>query len=122
MSDETELWLARRQSDANPDFGLFAPAARTSDPVTSHMAEEAIRPRRGSQAMTLLQVYATAPGGLTDEEVAVQAKLGQGAWKRCSDLRRAGYIVPTGNLRPSSAGLLVQVCRITEAGKQRVAA
>jgi hypothetical protein len=39
-------------------------------------------------------------------------------WKRCSELRQAGYIKPTGETRVSSAGVEQQVCRITIEGRQ----
>lgn len=116
--------MARRKNDANPDFGLFAPASRNTDPATSKMGERDVKPRRGSQAIRLLEAYRitdTSLAGLTDEEAARYAKLNAGAWKRCSDLRRAGYIQPTGNLRLSSFGSMVQVCRITDAGRARLA-
>jgi len=38
-------------------------------------------------------------------------------WKRCSELRQAGYIATTGEVRPSSANVDQQVCSITEAGR-----
>lgn len=117
--DDTELWLARRQRDESPDWGLFAPAARTSDPETSKKAEAQVRPRRGSQAMRLLQVYAEL-GPLTDEVATQKAGLVNG-WKRCSDLRNAGYIKPTGQLSTSSMGAQVQVCAITDLGRSRLA-
>lgn len=117
MPDDTELWLARKQQDANPDWGLFAPAARTSDPVTSKKGEAHVRPRRGSQALKILQQYADAE--LTDEEAVTRAGI-PGGWKRCSDLRQKGFIQPTGQLRQSSAGVAVQVCRITPPGRAQL--
>ena len=121
--DETELRMVRKRQDQAPDWGLFAPAARTSDPVTSKRGERDVRPRRGSQAIKLLKAYHETErtlGGLTDEQAARYAGLGAGAWKRCSDLRRAGFIAPTGRLTISTFGSAVQVCRITETGIARL--
>jgi len=120
--DDTELRMVRKQQDRAPDWGLFAPAARTTDPQTSKRAERDVRPRRGSQALKLLRAYLETDGtlgGLTDEQAARYAGLGAGAWKRCSDLRRAGYIEPTGQTTLSSFGSAVQVCRITASGIAR---
>lgn len=118
MPDDTELWLARRKRDEQPDWGLFAPAARTSDPETSHNAARHVQPRRGSQAMRLLQAYADW-GSMSDEMATRKAGLVNG-WKRCSDLRNAGYIKPTGELVTSSMGAQVQVCGITDLGMSRL--
>ncbi len=67
-----------------------------------------------------LQAYSTATAGLTDEEAGTVTGLADSPrccyWKRCSELRQAGYISPTGGARASTAGELQQVCRITEAG------
>lgn len=117
--DEVELQMVRKRQDASPDWGLFAPAARTSDPMTSKLGEKDMRPRRGTQAMRLLVAYNHVDpslAGLTDEQAATAAGLNNGAWKRCSDLRRAGFIEPTGLMGLSSFGSAVQICRITPRG------
>jgi len=97
-------------------------AARTTDPQTSHLAALSVAVRAGSQQAALLQAYADAGAlGLTDDEAGVKtglaAKPGCCWWKRCSELRQAGYIVPIGNVtRLSRAGENQQVCGITNAG------
>lgn len=117
--DDVELRMVRKRQDSSPDWGLFAPASRASDPETSKQGERDVRPRRGTQAMRLLQAYydiSKTLGGTSDEGAARFAGLNNGGWKRCSDLRRAGLIEPTGEVVLSQYGSSVQVCRITAAG------
>jgi hypothetical protein len=92
------------------------PLFRSTDPEGSSNGARHIKPRQGSQAMTLLRVYTGhSVYGLTDEEAAQLAGVHHG-WKRCADLRRLGYIEPTGAQRPTMAGVNAMVCRITQAG------
>lgn len=92
------------------------PLFRSTDPTTSAEGARHIRPKAGSQAMRLLRVYAGAPiYGFTDEEAGSQTDIVHG-WKRCADLRRLGLIEPTGDTRPTVAGVQARVCRITQAG------
>jgi len=96
--------------------------ARTSDPETSHRAAKSVKFRASSQQARLLVAYDCASlRGLTDQEAGEMTGLinqpGCGYWKRCSDLRRAGYIVPTGETRTSSAGEQQRVCVITLLGR-----
>ena len=86
------------------------PLFRATDPDTSRNAV----PRRGSQAMTILALYGNI-GGLTDEQ-AVEISGLVGGWKRCSDLRRLGFITDTGERRKTLGGCQAMVCRITPAG------
>ena len=86
------------------------PLFRATDPDTSRNAV----PRRGSQAMTILALYDNI-GGLTDEQ-AVEISGLVGGWKRCSDLRRLGFITDTGERRKTLGGCQAMVCRITPAG------
>lgn len=69
--------------------------------------------------MLLLAEYAHRDG-LTDEEAGLFSGLAQRPkccyWKRCSELRASGFIVPTGETRISSAGSAMQVCAITPEG------
>lgn len=118
MSDELELAMLRRRRDAAPDFGLFAdvPHARRHDPATSRRADVQSQPRRTSQAMQILAAYA-AHGALIDEAAVAHAGV-TGGWKRCSDLRRLGYIAPTGAELPTSMGAAAQVCAITQEGRR----
>lgn len=92
------------------------PLFRNTDPEGSVNGAKHIKPRRGSQAMRLLAIYKEHPVyGLTDETAAQLANLPHG-WKRCSDLRRLGYIAATGEHMPTSSGVMAMVCRITTEG------
>jgi hypothetical protein len=91
---------------------------RRKDGTTSTGGAKAIVVRAGSQRAILLAVYREQP--LTDEEAGNASGLSMLPkccyWKRCSELRQAGYIAPTGETRLSSAGVEQQVCRITTLG------
>lgn len=92
---------------------LFAAAAaanaRQSDPQTSKAAARSLDPR--GQLGILSRAYeAAGPRGMTDEEAALTTGLAS-AWKRCSDLRRLGFIVATGETRTGSSGRDGIVCR-----------
>jgi len=92
------------------------PLFRNTDPETSAMGAQDVKPRRQTQALRLLAEYVHRDG-LTDEEAALFAGLIKtGYWKRCSDLRTAGFIIPTGETRIGSQGSLMRVCAITEEG------
>ncbi len=96
--------------------------ARNTDPGTSHAATRAIALRAGTQRARLLEAFAleAAAFGLTDEEAA---DLADGVpyrsefAKRCSELREAGWIEPTGQTRKGVAGHDRIVSRITDAGR-----
>ena len=93
---------------------------RANDPTTSAKAATTIWVRAGSQRARLLHEYARAD--MTDEEAGHASGLAQQTkccyWKRCSELRQAGYIAPTRLLRPSSAGSDQRVGSITPAGRE----
>jgi hypothetical protein len=95
---------------------------RNTDPETSRQATVNLTVRAGSQRHRLLHAYATAVWGLTDEEAGNATGLTDMPrccyWKRCSELRQAGYIQPAGRTRASTAGEQQQVCEITEAGRR----
>ena len=92
---------------------------RANDPDTSSKAAQNLGVRAGSQRELLLSRYAVAD--MTDEEAGHASGLAMLPkccyWKRCSELRQAGYIIPTGEVRHSSAGVDQQVCEITQAGR-----
>jgi hypothetical protein len=95
------------------ELPLFA-RARASDPETSHAAAASID-RNTETHRKLLEAWRCAGArGLTDEEAAIAADLPPlvGYWKRCSELRAAGRIVPTGETRVGSTGRRRIVCRI----------
>jgi hypothetical protein len=97
------------------------PLFRSADPITSVQGAGDVKPRRTTQAMKLLAEYVHRDG-LTDEEAGLFSGLLARPkccyWKRCSELRAKGFIVPTGVTRLSSASSAMQVCAITEAGKE----
>lgn len=87
--------------------------ARVTDPDTSR---EAAKPSRQTQLMRLLEAY-RGWTNLTDEEATERAGIAQG-WKRCSDLRRLGYIEDTTLRKVGSQGKKQMVCCLTDAGAQ----
>jgi hypothetical protein len=88
------------------------PIARSADPETSVVAAEKVQLKRGTDAFSALAYYRVYEKGLTDAQVeAYSAK--RGIWKRCSDLRSKGLIVPTGEVLDGQ-----RVCVITDAGKK----
>jgi hypothetical protein len=95
-------------------------ATRATDPTTSQSGARSLTVRAGSQRYRLLQQYAVT-AGMTDEEAGNATGLADSPrccyWKRCSELRQAGYIAPTGATRLSTAGEAQQVCQITDAGR-----
>lgn len=99
---------------------LVWPKARRTDPATSHKAAAAKPERKRSQRTILLETYAEYTD-LTDEEAAEAAEaagedVGSEYATRCSELRRSGFIAPTGKTSPGKSGTDRIVCEITEAG------
>lgn len=98
--------------------------ARNTDPGTSHAATASVVIKAGNQRTILLGAFAGTlaadRGGLTDEEAMETSEgvspLSEFA-KRCSELRDAGLIEPTGETRPGQSGVHRIVSRITEAGR-----
>jgi hypothetical protein len=94
---------------------------RRNDGATSGAGAKAITVRAGSQRAMLLAAY-DSNVYLTDEEAGNVSGLSMLPkccyWKRCSELRQAGYIRPTGKTRTSSAGVEQQVCEITDEGSR----
>ena len=93
---------------------------RANDPATSTKAAQNLSVRAGSQRALLLSRYAVAD--MTDEEAGHASGLAMLPkccyWKRCSELRQAGYIATTGVTRHSSAQVDQQVCSITQTGRE----
>jgi len=99
--------------------------ARTTDPVTSHIAGNSAAIRSGSQRAQLLKAFQDAGAdGLTDDQAGVITgladKVGCCYWKRCSELRQAGYIRPTERTRTSRAGEQQAVSVITQSGIEAI--
>ena len=96
------------------------PLFRNTDPITSALGAQDVKPRRMTQAMRLLAEYAHRDG-LTDEEAGLFAGLIKtGYWKRCSDLRTEGFIIDTGQTRLSTSGSHMMICEITFEGKMKL--
>ncbi len=97
---------------------------RRNDGATSTAGAKAMTVRAGSQRATLLVEYFRAHD-LTDEEAGRASGLAALPkccyWKRCGELRQAGYITATGATRISSAGVEQQVCAITAEGMKALA-
>jgi hypothetical protein len=91
---------------------------RRDDGATSGAGAKAMTVRAGSQRALLLAQY--EQDSMTDEEAGHASGLAALPkccyWKRCSELRQAGYIATTGVTRRSSAGVDQHVCAITQAG------
>jgi len=98
------------------------PLFRAQDTPTSRAGAQHVRLRLHSQQALLLAVYALpdAIDGITDEEAGQRSGLAAQPrccyWKRCSELRAMGFIVPTGDFAKSTAGELQRICKITAKG------
>lgn len=86
--------------------------ARNTDPETSKTAAKSLETR--GHMRRLLRIYEEAgASGLTDEEAARKAGIPT-AHKRCSDLRRMGWIKSTGTTRVGSSNRDQMVCAWVE--------
>jgi hypothetical protein len=97
--------------------GAIPPAARASDPETSHQAARDNPLHKAADRRRVLLIHAQHPAGLTDFELAElcagqQTSLG----KRRGELRDAGLIVNAGIRRPAPSGSLAIVWKITPRG------
>lgn len=98
-------------------FDLAQPAARNSDPWTSHAAAEAFPSGRKNDRLRVLFAHGANPDGLTDFELAVLVGRQQtSAGKRRGELMAQGYILPTDTHRPAPSGSAAIVWKITETG------
>lgn len=99
----------------------FGPKARADDPPTAkEAARTVLKTKAGSQRQRLWEVfrYWAPDTGLTDEQAAKIANipLTSEYATRCSELRNAGLIEPTGESRAGSSGMQREVSRITDLG------
>jgi hypothetical protein len=93
------------------------PAARATDPETSHMAAGRALSRKASDQRLVLAIHAANPDGLTDFELAEIADRAQTSLGvRRGELRDHGLIVNSGLRRPSPSGSPSIVWWLTEAG------
>lgn len=108
--------------DALTELGRVIPS-RGTDPDTSHEAAKEVKIRANSQRAYLLAEFYRfqMEDGLTDEQAMDYAYPNVSATseysKRCSELREGGFIEPTGETRPGSAGPQRIVSRITAKGR-----
>lgn len=124
-NQEVHMGRRKRASMAGQQVIPTSPhvLARKSDPETSHAGARAVSPKTPSQKALLREQYAVAgAAGLTDEEAALMTgrlsiSPGWGYWKRCSNLREDGHIVPTGETRLNRSKSPAEVCRITDEGR-----
>ncbi len=96
------------------------PAARRTDPDTSHTAAKRMLPIAGTDRFEVLKAHYHFQLGMTDFELA--KKLGRqqtSVGKRRGELRDAGYIEQTKGRAAAPSGSPAIVWRITEKGKQR---
>ena len=100
--------------------------ARSTDPATSHLADAILRRREGD-ANTIkpgthrhraLQCFAEKP--LIAEDVLAKTGV-DGVWKRVSDLKKMGFIAPTGRIRVSRKGCKADILELTEKGRAALA-
>ena len=106
-----------RPDDWDEGTLFHAPLHREPDQPTSVQGAKDVKHRRTSQAMLLLIEYRNHD--LTNKKTKTQSNLIKRSrcyWKRCSDLRSAGYIVNTGKTRIGSAGSAQMICAITPEG------
>jgi len=104
------------------ELPLFV-AARNTDPATSQVNRDAFV-KKANQRDLILMTYSRLAVGLTDEECGMNTGWKDSNmfdqrvcyWKRCSELRKLGFIETTGETRLSSAGQPQQVCKITVRG------
>ena len=98
---------------------------RANNGATSKAGAKSLTVRAGSQRDKLLSTN-NAQDYLSDDYAGHASGLASLPmccyWKRCSELRQAGYIKPNGKTRISSAGVEQQVCHITAEGIQVLAA
>lgn len=109
-----------RISDASLGGELYSPpAARKTDPETSHQAAARVRPNALNDRNHVLVVHSHHPNGLTDFELAKLCDRQQtSAGKRRGELRDSGMIRDTGERRNAPSGSPAIVWRITEFGMQ----
>lgn len=115
-SREIEAILRKHYSKATVD-GYWKHSRTSKD------GWEQVQVRAGSQRARLLRAYADAgDGGLTNHEAGVAADLLNSCyWKRCSELKEAGYIASNEKERVNPAtGSKQSVCVLTPAGLKKV--
>jgi predicted ArsR family transcriptional regulator len=90
--------------------------ARTSDPWTSHAAADSMSAYRlNAQQKAILQVLQSNQPPLAAEQI--DDRLGYPAFRRMSELKRAGLIVDSGEVHTGRSGRGAIKYKITAAGR-----
>lgn len=93
-----------RDSVDQRTLDLFEPAARRTDPVTSHLAAESAKDlaiRHRHVILTALRRH----GPMGKDGIAAKTRLdGVAVCRRLSEMQRAGQIEPTGRTTLSTSG------------------
>ena len=103
------------------ELDFTTPAARTTDPSTSHIAARRWKVQRGTQRFMLLEQFVQdkriGGGGVSDEDAAIRAGLPRldAGHKRAAELRSANLIEVVGQ-RLGLHGTPVRVCTATAEG------
>jgi hypothetical protein len=96
---------------------MSAGMARSNDPGTSWIAAARSRRTAGDGQRRVLAALTVRP--MTDAEIAAHAHMdGGSASKRRLDLQRAGRVIPTDRVRPTSTGSPARVWQITPTGRE----
>lgn len=96
-----------------PEFDWEPKNVRPTDPQTSHDAEAANAPRRGSQRWKIME-YVIANGSATADEW--EAAFGWPHGPRATELKRRGYLVATGKTRQTRYATEAEVLEATPLG------
>lgn len=111
---EKKLGVHHARKGANDPFA--GPHARANDPSTSHSG---VPKNITKQALKVLWAYSVMNRPLIDHDAyrLVGMAAAGFAHQRCSDLRKAGFIVRTGAKARTPSNRLAYVCVITQAGR-----
>lgn len=103
-------------------FSHRPPAARNTDPQTSHQASARNPGGRAGDCRAVLLAHSKHPDGLTDFELAgVVHRQQTSAGKRRGELRDLGLIASTDVRRPAPSGSPAIVWKITDSGLKEAA-
>ena len=98
---------------------LPPPAARDSDPLTSHKAANRARLRQGTHCAQLLDIVFEHNLGITSDQAQKLVPGHDGRHhKRMPDLVRRGLVEDSGLVEPTRTGCDATIWQITEKGYQ----
>ena len=107
--------LEKQEAKRQLTLPLMPPAARKTDPETSHQAADEHQDIRANDRRRALEIDRAHPEGLTDHELgALMGRQQTSAGKRRCELRDAGYIVDSGQRRPTPSGSTAIVWKINK--------